>query len=149
MKKIFLISALALLALMTSCEKQKQVPKQSEIDLSFEYREVVSDKATPYKFEYRSTSKPKGKIDPNDLWYMFHDRAQNHEDWADAIGDGYYYLESSCTFSFRVFYKPAIAPEPDDVYASRKFAITITGVADSTWRAATPLTETVPYQLDK
>lgn len=149
MRKFILITMCAGLFLITGCKQQKRVPQKNEIQLSFMYREVVSDSEAVNKFEYRNTSTPDYMLS-DDMWYKFRDRVTHPSaSIADAIGDGHYYIEKTTSeFSFRMLYKPAIDPEPDDVYVSRKFKIVITGVCDSIWRNAEPLSETVPYLIE-
>ena len=137
MKKLFLITMCAGMFIFTGCEQQKQVPPQDQIELSFEYREVEDTTYNLYKIDFRNTSTP-NNILQGDMWYRFGDATGG----ADAIGDGHYRFANIGAYAFRMEYKPALMPKPDDVYAWRKMEVTITGVIDSIWRPATPISPT-------
>ena len=124
--KLFLLAFAAIL--FAGCEK-KQVADVKDLTISFEYREVEG--ATGYcDFEFRSTSTP-SYVAP-DLWYDF------GKDHAMAIGDGHHRFKTAGTYNVTVMYKPGVDPEPNKIHASRTFTFTLTGVSDSTWKAATP-----------
>lgn len=126
MRKFILITMCAGLLLSTGCEKQKRVPKQTEIELSFQYREVGNK-----RIEFRNTSTPDYMLS-DDMWYYFSTTA------APAIGNGAINLGRTGITDVNMLYKPAIAPEPNAICASRSFQITLTGVVDSIWINAEP-----------
>ena len=131
MKKIvsiFLLSALV----FSACEsKKKNELANADPEISFEYREVANDKYDNHKFEFRNTSIP--EITQPYYWYYF-------QDAAIAIGSGGdRYYNALGTYSVTVLYKPGVTEDPDDILKSKDFTITITGVEDSVWRAATPI----------
>ena len=124
MKNKILLFALAAVAIC-ACEK-KQVADPKNMEISFEYREVDTR-----IIEYRSTSTP-SYIAP-DLWYYWNDGT------AIAIGDGHHIFSALGDVNVTVLYKPGVEPDFDAVHNSRQFTITITGLADSIWHAATPI----------
>ena len=132
MKKIvsiFLLSALV----FSACELEHNIElANANPEISFEYREVVNDKYDNHKFEFRNTSTPES-TQPY-YWYYF-------QDAAIAIGSGgERYYNALGTYSVTVQYKPGIkGVDPDKIFKSKDFTITITGVEDSVWRAATPV----------
>ncbi len=130
MKKLSFIALCVLALTFVACEK-KQVANPSDLVISFEYREVQDTIVSTNKIEIRSTSTP-SYVAP-DLWYYF-DANQ-----AIRIGDSYQRFYSTGTKNVKVLYKPGVAPDFDAIHASQEFTISITGVTDSIWRAATPV----------
>lgn len=128
MKRTFLLLMVALA--FVACEQKKQVAQNPKI--SFEYREVVDSVVGGIQaIDIRSTSEPE-YIAP-DLWYYY------GTEIAEQIGDGHHRFPAIGTYNVVVLYKPGVEPDLDAVHASKNFTITITGVADSIWRDATPV----------
>lgn len=131
MKKIvsiFMLSALV----FSACESKRKIElANANPEISFEYREVANDKYDNHKFEFRNTSIP--EFTQPYYWYYF-------QDAAIAIGSGGdRYYNALGTYSVTVLYKPGVTEDPDEILKSKDFTISITGVEDSVWRAATPI----------
>ena len=128
MKKLFLLALCALPLVFTSCEKGKKAVDPNNLTIAFEYRQVYNWQYN--KIEFRSTSTPDVA---GDLWYYFDGDGE-----AILIGNGYHIFANTGDHEVTVLYKPGVAPEIDAIHASRKFTITVPGVADSIWCNAVP-----------